>query len=674
MLEARGQLTRRARVRLTVAAFGALVHACWLRKQDWSPTLVLNELKMAARALARRPGFTVAAVLTLALGIGANTAIFSVVYGVLLRPLSFRDPDRLVQLWETNPLRGWTEANVAPANLIDWRARNRVFEDIGFYMGSDTREGGPSIYTLERDGARQIRGLLVSVNLFDLLGVAPTLGRTFSPDMATPGNHRVVMLSHALWQQSFGGDPSIAGRKIEMGGASYEVAGVMPAWFRIGTTSVDLWAPLAVPPQWTTLRRPHFLRAIARLKPDVTVEQARGEIVRIMTDLEREYPDTNTQMSAGLGPLRDWFVGNSRRPLLVLLGAVGFVLLIACANVGSLVLARGASQGRELAIRTALGASRFRIARQLMGESVLIAAAGSALGLALAWVAVQGLLFMAPADLPRLQDVGLDWPVLLFTAGIGGVAVFLFGLAPALWASRLSVAHGSRTTAGYATTRRALIVAEVALAVVLLAGAGLMMRSLLVLERVNPGFNAFGLLTGQIALPGIRYDTEQKQQQFFEQVLDRARALPGVSAAGASRLLPLSGFDWTSDLFVEGREGSQLRELRHMTVTPGYFETIGLPLIAGRTYTRADDARAMPVIVVNETLARRAFPGENPIGRRITASRAAQPVWRTIIGVVGDEKQDALNEPTEPEIYWSHLQSADTRMAIVLRTSGDPLS
>jgi putative ABC transport system permease protein len=379
-------------------------------------------------------------------------------------------------------------------------------------------------------------------------------------------------------------------------------------------------------------------------------------------------------MSAGLGPLRDWFVGDARRPLLVLLGAVGFVLLIACANVGSLVLARGASQTRELAIRTALGASRFRIARQLMAESVLIAAAGSALGLALAWTAVQGLLLMAPADLPRLQEVGLDWPVLLFTAGIGGIAVFLFGLAPALWASRTSVAHGSRTTAAHAAARRALIVAEVALAVVLLAGAGLMMRSLLVLEGVNPGFNASGLLTGQVTLPGIRYDTEEKQRQFFEHVLDRARALPAVTAAGAARLLPLSGYDWTSDLFVEGREGSQLRELRHMTVTPGYFETIGLPVIAGRTYTRADDARAMPVIVVNDTLARRAFPGENPIGRRITSSRAAQPVWRTIIGVVGDEKQDALNEPTEPEIYWSHLQSADSRMAIVLRTAGDPLS
>ena len=673
MLDARGLLTNRARIRLTFAALGALVHACWLRQQDWSPSMMLQELRVAVRALARRPGFTVAAVLTLALGIGATTAIFSVVYGVLLRPLPFKDPQRLVQLWETNPLREWTEATIAPSNLMDWESRNRVFEEMGYYMGSDTREGGTSAATLNHGDARRLRGMNVSVNLFDVLGVAPVLGRSFAPEERQPGRHQVVILSHSLWRQAFGGDPAIVGRRVDIEGLPYEVVGVMPDWFRIGSTPVDIWAPIPVDPvEWSTVRRAHYLRAIARLRDGVTIEQARDEMSRIARDLEREYPDTNTQMGVGLGPLRDWFVGGARRPLLVLLGAVGFVLLIACANVGSLVLARGASRVRELAIRTALGASRFRIARQLMAESLTIAIAGSVLGYGLAWLAVKGLLRMAPADFPRMHDVGLDLPVLVFTVTAGCLAAVLFGLLPAMWASRIQIGHGGRTTGGHAAMRRALIVAEVALAVVLLAGAGLMLRSLIGLQRVNPGFDASGLLTGEVSLPRLRYDTGEKQRQFFEQVLDRVRALPGTTAAGAATVLPLAGYDWTGDLFIEGREGNQLDGLRHKTITPGYLETLGLRIAAGRSYAPADDARAMPVILVNQALARRAFLDEDPVGRRIAFSRSPRAVWRTIIGVVSDEKQDALSEPTEPEVYWSHLQSAESRMAIVLRTSGEP--
>ena len=671
-LEARGALTAGARVRLTALAAGALAHAVWLRKQDWSPTMLLQEIKLAARALARRPGFTIAAVLTLALGMGANTAIFSVVYGVLLRPLPFHQPHRLVQVWETNPLRGWTEANVAPANLLDWRARNQSFEAIGYYFGSDTRESGPTTYTMTEGEARRLDGLRVSANLFDVLGVAPVLGRGFVPEYETPGRHRVMLLSHALWRGAFGGDPNIVGRKVDMAGSAWEIIGVMPESFRLGSTPIDFYAPMAAAPgALQQSRRPHYLKAIARLKPGVTIDQARDEMARIARDLERQYPDTNTQMGVGLGPLRDWFVGPAQRPLLVLLGAVGFVLLIACANVGSLVLARGASRARELAIRTTLGASRFRIARQLMAESLVLAAAGTALGFLLAWGGVRALLLAAPPNLPRAADIGLDLPVLGFTAAIGCLAAVVFGLAPALWAARSSLGHGTRTTGGHAAMRRALIVAEVALAVVLVAGAGLMLRSLLGLQRVHPGFNASQLLTAQITLPGLRYDTDEKSQQFFEQLLARLRALPGVTNAAAARKLPLGGYDWTSDLFIEGREGSQVRELRHNTVTPGYFETIGLPVIAGRIYTAADDARAQPVIVINDTLARRAFPGENPIGRRITSGRGANAVWRTIIGVVADEKQDALNEPTEPEVYWSHLQTAESQLAIVMRAKDD---
>ena len=673
-LQAHGRFTASARARLALAAAGALVHALWLRKQDWSPSMLLQELRLAARGLARRPGFTAAAMLTLALGIGANTAIFSVVYGVLLRPLPFRDPGRLVQLWETNPLRNWTEATIAPANLLDWKARNRVFDDIGYYMGSGTREGTATIYTLTQGEARQIHGLQVSPNLFGVLGVSPILGRVFGPETAQPGRHRVVMLSHALWRDAFGGDPSIAGRRIDLGGAVYEVAGVMPPWFRLGATRIDLWAPFPESPQFATHRRPHYLRAVARLRDGVTVDQARDDLRRIAAELEREYPATNTQMGAGAGPLQDWFIGDARRPLLVLLGAVGFVLLIACANVGSLVLARGASRAREMSIRAALGASRFRVARQLMAESLLLAGGGSLAGFALAWAGVKGLLRLAPPTLPRVHDIGLDLPVLAFTAAAGLASAVLFGLAPALWMSRVQPGHGARTTGGHARIRRALIVAEVALAVVLVAGAGLMLRSLTGLQRVHPGFESGAVLTGQITLPGMRYDTDAKAQQFYEQLLDRLRALPGITAAGAARKLPLGGYDWTGDLFVDGHPDRHLREVRNNTITPGYFETLGVPLVAGRHYTRADDERAMPVIVVNETLARRAFPDEHPIGKRITTGRGPNAVWRTIIGVVGDDKQDALNEPTEPELYWSHLQSADTRMAIAVRAAGDPAS
>ena len=673
-------LAHRDRFELVRRSAGAWRHAAALRREAWNIDM-MQDIRYGLRTLTHRPAYTIAALATLALAIGATTAIFSVVYGVLLRPLPYHEPDRLVQLWETNATRDWTEATIAPANLLDWRERNRVFEDIAFYIGSDIRAASLTDYTFTGSGdAERLQALRVSTNFFDVLGVGPMIGRTFRPEESTLGQHAVIVLSERFWRQRFAADPEIAGREISLSGTAHTVIGVVPERFRFDWERPDFWTPLAYSPaQFAQMRVPHWLRAVARLEPGVTVDRAREEMARIAAELEREYPASNAQMGIGLGPLNDWVVGNVRPVLLIFLGAVGFVLLVGCANVASLMLARAADRSREMAVRSALGATRLRIVRQLLAESVVLAGAGAAIGTALAWWTVGVLVAAIPPEVPRLDEVRIDLTVLAFVAAVAAATVLLFGLAPALQAARVDAApalkDGSRGTAAAGRRfRRAIVVVEVALAVALAAGAGVMARSFDRLQRVDPGIDPRAVLTAYATPSRLKYDAPEKIIAFWEDLMQGLRAIPGVTAAGGSTRIALQGYNWTGDLSIEGRPDVWGRELRHKEIVPGYFEAIGLPLRAGRSLWPADDASAPPVVIVNAALAREFFPGEDPIGRRISFQRpdAAEHTWRTIIGMVADEKQDGLAEPVKPEVYVSHRQGPQYDMTIVLRATVPP--
>ena len=463
-----------------------------------------------------------------------------------------------------------------------------------------------------------------------------------------------------------------------MGPRQFLVAGIMPPSFRFGAAPVDFWAPLAYQPEeYRMLRQPHFLRGLARLKPGVTVERAQAEMNTIAGALEQDYPQTNTKMGVGLGALSDWFVGRVRLALLVFLGAVGCLLLIACANVANLMLSQAVGRVREMAIRSALGAERMRLVKQMLTESLLLSLAGGVLGVAVALVGVRIFVAMSPPDLPRLDDVRVDGWVLAFTAALTIATALVFGLVPALHAARANSADALSMSARTGSSRgrsirRALVTAEVALAFVLAVGAGLMMRSFVRLQEVNPGFDPSGILTATVSLPA-QYHDDAKTRQFFEHAVERIRAIPGVRAAGASTRIALDGYMWTGDMGIEGRPEVWARELRHKWIVPGYFEAMGLRLISGRSFAPTDDEKAPLVAVLNDTLARQYFPGESPVGRRITFTKPGQPPkWVAVIGVVSDEKQDGLDAPVVGEVYETHLQKADSDMTLVARCSGDP--
>jgi len=658
---------------------GAVVHAAWLRKEQWSLDMLLQDLRYGVRLLASRPSFTIVAALTLALGIGANAAIFSIVYHVLLKPLPFKEPHRLVQIWETNPLRNWTDATASPANLLDWRGRNRVFEGIAFYPGRDEHRPMSNDVSLA-DGTEPVplKALRVSTNTFDVLGVAPTIGRAFDAGHRVPGQHRVAILSHALWTTRYGSAADIVGREIRINTVGYTVVGVMPRDFVFPTPEIELWTPFPEAPGFAQQRRPHYLRPIARLKPGVTLAQAQTDLQEIARQLEREYPDTNTQMGVGLGPLHEWVVGDVRTALGIFVAAVGVVLLIACANVANLLLARASGRSREFAIRGALGAARGRIVSQLLTESFLLAILGGILGLAVAEWSLTALIRSSPADLPRLHEVRLDRVVVAFMVGVTGLTAFLFGLAPSWQSSRTDAAalkEGGRAGgADRRATRRALVIAQVAASVALAACAGLLVRSFVRLQSVPPGFNPERVLTFRVALPALKYDTDQKLVTFYEQFIERLRGIPGVTAAGGSTVLGLEGSGWTGDLFVERRPDVHGRELRHKTIVPGYFRTMGLPIVRGRDFTAADTG-AMPAVVVNEAFVRTYFAGEDPIGQRVAwdnPRRNPKVTWLTIIGVVADEKQDGLGARVVAEAYETHRQGAEYGMTMAVRSSTPP--
>jgi len=637
-----------------------------------------QDLVYGSRMLAKSPGFTLVAVLTLALGIGANTAIFSVVNTVLLKPLPFAEPDRLVMIWGLDAGKDEIDL-VSAADFDDWRASSHVFQSM-----AASRDAS---YSLTGDGdPESIRGYRFSSDFWQVLDVQPILGRTFLPEEDAPGHDQVVVLSHRLWLRRFGGDPAIVGKSIMLSSRPYTVIGVMPAGFS-HPQQTELWTPLALDAGLSSRRDLRFLRVMARLASGATVAQAQTEMDELTRRLGQDHPDTNTGRGAKVVRLHDQHVGDIEPALLALLGAVGFVLLIACANVANLSLVRAVDRRKEIAIRSALGAGRLRLARQVITESVLLSGIGGALGLILAaWSG--GLLLalfpnnIANLSIPHVSEIPIDASVLAFTLGISLLTGVTFGLAPALQATRPDLndvlkdaARGSGGTRDGRRLRGLLVVAEMALAVVLLAGAGLMIRSFIRLQRTDIGLRPDHLLTGQVMLPQARYAEADSRRRFVDSVLERLESLPGAQSAGATNFLPLTGFWGTVSFTVEGlprpRPGEE-PEADNRLASPGYFATMGIRLIRGRGFTKADSETAPRVAIVNQTLASRWWPGADPIGRRIELGGAEQPDWWTIVGVAADVRSFGPDKEAHAEIFRPLSQTTFPLIAFVVRTTAEP--
>ena len=639
-----------------------------------------DDLRHAFRGLRRNPGFATVAVLTLALGIGANTAIFSVVNAVLLTPLPYPEPDRLVMAWESE--NDGSPTLVSPANFVDWTEQSETCSHIAALRGWDANLSGV-------DEPERLRGAMVTSELFNALGVAPLAGRTFLPEEDQPGRNRVVVLSYGLWQRRFGADPQIVGTSVAINGVNRTVIGVMPPQFKLPLVTIqkapeqsEIWTPWGMDANYTKRRDLGQLHVIARLNPNVTVDQAQTEFTAISERANTEAV-AGRRINAQVIPLHRNLVGDVRSALLVLLGAVGFVLLIACSNIANLLLARAATRQREMAIRAALGASRWRIVRQLLTESVLLAMLGGLLGLLLALWSTDALVALSPADLPRLEEIGIDLNVLGFaftTALVTGIA---FGLAPA-WQSSKSDLNKALKEGGRSSTsglgrrrlRSILIVSQLALTFMLLVGAGLMIESFVRLSSVDAGFDAQNVLTMAISLPGARYPENEQQAAFFKQVSTRVESLPGVQSVGAISAIPLTGWQNTTSFAIEGRnEKSETEELH--AASPGYFRAMGIPLLRGRAFNEQDHATAERVVIVSEGLVRRYWPDEDPIGKHIQMGGDSREPWRTIVGIVGDIKQSGLDSESTREYYISYLQDTwgmTWDMTLVVRTKDNPLS
>ncbi|MGA9770722.1 MAG: ABC transporter permease [Blastocatellia bacterium] len=644
---------------------------------------LFQDLRYGIRMLLKRPGFTAVAVIALALGIGANTAIFSVVNAVLLKPLPFSEPDRLMTVYETDKERGVSQGAASYPDFADWRDQNHVFERIAaFHDNSFILTGG--------DDAVRLEGAVVSADLFDLLGVTPAVGRMFLPEEDKPGDGgRVVIIGQGLWQRQFNSDPNILGRSLTLDGINYTVVGVMPAGFRFptGNQPVELWTTFAVESEgadaMTTQRGAHSLHVIARLKPDVTRSQAQAEMDTIASRLEQQYPDDNSHRGVYVvGTLED-MVGDLRPALLILLSAVGCVLLIACANVANLLLARATTRQKEMAIRSALGASRLRVVRQLLTESVTLAITGGALGLLIALWGTDLLVVLSGDDIPRATEIRLDGGVLLFTLAVSVLTGLIFGLVPAIQSSRPdlseSLKEGGRSSTEGARRnliRSALVVFEVAIAIVLLVGAGLLIESLRRLQNINPGFNPKNVLTLKMGLPDVKYTTE-KQVAFYRELLERINALPGVAQASAVLPLPLSGDRMRISFETEGRPLAQgdLPSAELRTIGMNYFRAMGIPLIKGRDITARDDGKAPSVVIINSAFAEKFFPGEDPVGKHIRPSISFddnQPAMREIVGIVGNVRHLKLNAAEDAEFYAPHAQIPFDSMSLVIKGDSDP--
>ena len=638
----------------------------------------MADLRYAVRMLAKSPAFSLIAILTLGLAIGANSAIFSVVDAVLLRPLPYPHSEQLVRVFGSQPQLAL--APTAPANFIEWKEENQVFDRIGTYVGQ-------GFNLLGGDKPERVIGVRASADLLQLLGVQPALGRLFTNDEDQEGRGQVVILSHEFWRNRFGGEPNTLQQTITLNDQPYTVIGVMPAGFAFPGTRTQVWVPVAFNAAERKTRDTNFIDVVARLKPGVSIEQARANMNAVARSQTERYPKTNTGIGVKVVSLQEHTVGDVRPMLVVLLGAVAFVLLIACANVANLLLARAAARQREMAIRGALGASRTRVVRLLLTESVLLAVVGGAVGLLLAIWSLDLLVSLKPANLPRLAEIGVNRTVFLFTLAVSVVTGLLFGVAPALQVSKMDLNEGLKESSRGGTDsprrhrmRALLVVSEVALSLVLLVGAGLMIRSFSRLLAVDPGFKADHVLTAFVSLPVSKYPKREEQTAFFDRLLERLRNVPGVSAAGVVSDIPLYGGSSTG-FDVDGRPEAapgQRPLTDYRVINPDYFATMGMKLVKGRAFSRYDNEDAPGVVIINETMAARFFAGEDPVGRRLDLSGDPKDL-REIVGVVGDVRNYGVDAEVKPEVYVPFLQSAPgylsgmvSAMTIAVRSAIEP--
>ena len=642
---------------------------------------VLQDARYALRALRRTPGFTVVAVLTLALGIGATTTIFSVVNAVVLRPLPFQDPGRLVRVWDTNPHGG--DFSTSDATYLDLRERNRSFVEMAAF--SDTRRSLVLTGLCARDSGdcepERLQSAAVTASIFPLLGAAPSLGRTFTTMEDRPsGDSRVVLLGYDLWVHRFGSDPRLLGRGITLDGQSYTVVGVMPAGFAFPSPA-ELWVPLVVDRRRD--RDEHDLTVIGRLGPGMTLDRASADLQRVAGELGAEYPRTNADWGVRVVSFSDWMIGPQlERAVFVLLGAVGFLLLMACANIANLLIARGSARQAEVGVRAALGASRARLAGQFLTESVLLALIGAAAGLGIASWATALVRTLGPANIPRLRDVGMDAQVLGFTLILALVTSIIFGLAPALQISRVELQATLRQGArgaiprGRTRIRSVLVVVQIALAMVLLVGAGLMFGSFLRLQSVPVGFDASNVLTVPLQLPEERY-ADETRQAFFESVRARIASIPGVQYVGATSTDPLRQWGFSNDVTPEDRAAEApaggFMQAGWRSVTPGFFRAMGIPLLQGRLLTDADGAGGTQPVVITRSMASRLWPDDDPIGKRLFWG-GTDGAPHTVVGVVGDIRDVQLDADPAPLLFLPYGEVPVPGMTLVIRTAGDPAS
>ncbi|HEU5181153.1 MAG TPA: ABC transporter permease [Candidatus Polarisedimenticolia bacterium] len=631
---------------------------------------LLRDLRYGVRLLFQHPGFTAVAVLTLGLGIGANTAIFSVVHAVLLQPLQYKDADRVMMIWEHNHVKGWTKFTASPAHFIDWQAQSKSFDPMVALLSSSmvlTGEGEP-----ERIGV-----LKPTAGISELIGVPPVIGRAFRAGEWESGQEKVAILSDGIWKRRFGGKKEIIGQPITLGGESYTVIGIMPEGFRL-PTGADLMMPLVFTPDERQMRGGHFLVVMARLKPGATLQAANSEMATIANAQAVQYPDSSKNWGAHVVPIYEEIVGDVRPALLSLFAAVGFVLLIACGNVTNLLLARGSARQKEIALRAALGAGRGRLIAQLLTESLLLSLVGGGLGLLLGQWGVELLRWLQPGDLPRMQNVGINTTVFLFTLGLSLLSGLIFGMAPAFLISHTGLQDtlkqgGRGTETGRHRLRNGLVVTQVAISLVLLVGAGLQVRSFVRVMQQETGLQPDGVMTLGVSLPEKKYPKPENQWTFARQALEKMQVLPGVKAAAATTLIPFGGNDTIYSIAIEGSsvESGDQPSANWYAVSPDYFKVLGIPLVKGRLFNERDDRTSVRVAVVNETFVKRLFPGVDPIGRKLRMGNDTDTV-REIVGVVKDVKHYGLESKNTLQMYEPIAQIPQDTYTFILKTDGDP--